>query len=184
MVTGGGFRDLQGTGGLPFVPEGVPQGVAYLQGMDSRDSVQEQALKHRETPMHVTLGQAAKQLRMGKATLSRYIKQGKISAVKQEDGSYRIDASELDRVREILRPPPEQKMEQSATPLETQLLQREIDLLRETLSQKDMIIADMMSERDKWAEMARSLQEEKQKLLTDGRTGAKRRAWAWLSRKS
>ena len=134
--------------------------------------------------MHVTLGQAAKHLRMGKATLSRYIKQGKISAAKQEDGSYRIDASELDRIREILRPPLEQKMEQSATPLETRLLQREVDLLRETLALKDMIIADVMSQRDKWAEMARSLQEEKQKLLTDGRAGAKRRIWAWLSRQS
>jgi excisionase family DNA binding protein len=134
--------------------------------------------------MHVTLGQAAKQLSIGKATLSRYIKQGKISAAKQEDGSYRIDASELDRVREILRPPLEQKMEQSATPLEVRILQREIDLLRETLGQKDKIIADVMGERDKWSEMARSLQAEKQKLLTDGSVGAKRRMWAWLSRKS
>jgi excisionase family DNA binding protein len=155
-----------------------------LQGMDSRDSVQEHALKHRETPMHVTLGQAAKHLRMGKATLSRYIKQGKISAAKQEDGSYRIDASELDRVREILRPPLEQHVEQLATPLETQLLQREIALLRETLAQKDTLIADVRSQRDQWAEMARSLQEEKQTLLTEGRAGAKRRGWAWLSRQS
>lgn len=134
--------------------------------------------------MHVTLGQAAKQLSIGKATLSRYIKKGKISATKQEDGSYRIDASELDRVRDIMRPPLEHKMEQSATPLENRILQREIDLLRETLAQKDKIIADVMGERDKWSEMALSLQAEKQKLLTDGRTGAKRRAWAWLSRKS
>ena len=134
--------------------------------------------------MHVTLGQAAKQLSIGKATLSRYIKQGKISATKQEDGSYRIDASELDKVRDIMRPPLEHKMEQSAPPLENQILQREIDLLRETLAQKDKIIADVMGERDKWSEMALSLQAEKQKLLTDGRTGAKRRAWAWLSRRS
>lgn len=55
--------------------------------------------------MQVTLGQAAKQLGVGKATLSRYIKQGKLSAQKQEDGSYRIDVSELDRIRGIMRPP-------------------------------------------------------------------------------
>ena len=52
------------------------------------------------------------------------------------------------------------------------MLQREIDLLRETLEQKDKIIADVMNERDRWAHMAESLQEEKQKLLTDGRKGS------------
>jgi excisionase family DNA binding protein len=122
--------------------------------------------------MHVTLGQAAKQLGIGKATLSRYIKQGKLSAQKQEDGSYRIDASELDRIRGIMRPPLEQKTEQNATPIETRMLQREIELLRETLEQKDKIIEDTKSERDKWSRLAESLQEEKQKLLTDGRAKA------------
>jgi excisionase family DNA binding protein len=122
--------------------------------------------------MYLTLGQAAKQSGIGKATLSRYIKQGKLSAQKQEDGSYRIDASELDRVQSIMRPPVEQQPEQNATPIETRMLQREIDLLRETLEQKDKIIADVMNERDRWAHMAESLQEEKQKLLTDGRKGS------------
>jgi excisionase family DNA binding protein len=51
--------------------------------------------------MQLTLGQAAKAIGMNKATLSRYIKQGKISAEKQEDGSYRIDPSELDRLQDI-----------------------------------------------------------------------------------
>jgi excisionase family DNA binding protein len=122
--------------------------------------------------MYLTLGQAAKQSGIGKATLSRYIKQGKLSAQKQEDGSYRIDASELNRVQSIMRPPVEQQPEQNATPIETRMLQREIDLLRETLEQKDKIIADVMNERDRWAHMAESLQEEKQKLLTDGRKGS------------
>jgi predicted site-specific integrase-resolvase len=39
--------------------------------------------------MKLTLGQVARELGMNKATLSRYVKQGKISAKKQEDGSYR-----------------------------------------------------------------------------------------------
>ena len=76
--------------------------------------------------MYLTLGQAAKQSGIGKATLSRYIKQGKLAAQKQEDGSYRIDASELDRVQSIMRPPVEQKPEQNATPIETRMLQREL----------------------------------------------------------
>jgi excisionase family DNA binding protein len=130
--------------------------------------------------MYLTLGQAAKHSGIGKATLSRYIKQGKLSAQKQEDGSYRIDASELDRIRSIKRPHVEQQLEQIATPIETRMLQREIDLLRETLSQKDKMIDDVISERDRWAHMAESLQEEKQKLLTDGRTGAGRGFWKRL----
>jgi excisionase family DNA binding protein len=134
--------------------------------------------------MQVTLGQAAKQLGIGKTTLSRYIKQGKLSAAKQEDGSYRIDVAELDRVRDIMRPVSEQVAERIETPLETRVLQREIELLRETLGQKDKAILDMMNERDRWARMAESLQEEKQKLLTDGRAGSKPGFWGWLSGKS
>jgi excisionase family DNA binding protein len=134
--------------------------------------------------MYLTLGQAAKQSGIGKATLSRYIKQGKMSAQKQEDGSYRIDASELDRVRDIMRPRVEQATEQIATPIEPRGLQREIDLLREMLSLKDKTIEDLIGERDKWSRMAENLQEEKQKLLTDGRLKEKSGVWAWLRGKS
>jgi predicted site-specific integrase-resolvase len=134
--------------------------------------------------MHVTLGQAAKQLGIGKATLSRYLKQGKLSGQKQQDGSYRIDVSELDRIRTMLRPHQEPSTEHSTTPLETRMLQREIDLLRETLAHKDKLIEDAKSERDKWARMAENLQEEKQKLLSDGRAGSRRGVWAWLSGRS
>ena len=48
--------------------------------------------------MHYTLGQAAKATGKSKATLSRDLKNGKISSSKLEDGSYHIDASELHRV--------------------------------------------------------------------------------------
>ena len=134
--------------------------------------------------MHVTLGQAAKHLGIGKATLSRYLKQGKLSGHKQADGSYRIDVSELDRIRDLLRPHQAQSTEHSTTPLETRMLQRELDLLRETLAHKDTLIEDVKSDRDKWARMAESLQEEKQKLLSDGRAGSRRGVWAWLSGRS
>lgn len=134
--------------------------------------------------MYLTLGQAAKQSGIGKATLSRYIKNGKISAQKQEDGSYRIDAAELDRVRDIMRPRAEQTTEQITTPMEPKGLQREIDLLHEMLSQKDKTIEDLIGERNKWSRMAESLQEEKQKLLTNGHPKGKSGVWAWLLGKS
>jgi hypothetical protein len=63
-------------------------------------------------------------------------------------------------------------------------LQREIDLLREMLSLKDKTIEDLIGERDKWSRMAESLQEEKQKLLTDGRPKEKSGVWTWLRGKS
>jgi predicted site-specific integrase-resolvase len=51
--------------------------------------------------MILSMGQAAKAAGITKATLARYIKSGKVSAEKQPDGSYHIDASELDRIKTI-----------------------------------------------------------------------------------
>jgi hypothetical protein len=65
-------------------------------------------------------------------------------------------------------------------PYGSQDVTREVDLLRETLAQRDKIIEDIKGERNRWAHMAESLQGEKQKLLTDGRAEARRGVWAWL----
>jgi excisionase family DNA binding protein len=48
--------------------------------------------------MPYTLGQAAKATGLSKPTLSEAIKKGKISAVKNENGSFSIDPAELHRV--------------------------------------------------------------------------------------
>ena len=42
--------------------------------------------------MGYTLGEAAKACRMSKATLSKAVKSGKISATKNADGSFSIEA--------------------------------------------------------------------------------------------
>jgi len=44
-----------------------------------------------------TLGAAAKRLGLSKPTVSKYVKEGRISGQKLEDGSYRIDGAELAR---------------------------------------------------------------------------------------
>lgn len=49
----------------------------------------------------ISMGQAARLAQVGKSTLSRAIKSGKLSAERQEDGSYQIDPSELARVFEL-----------------------------------------------------------------------------------
>lgn len=46
----------------------------------------------------LTLGQAARLTRTSKTTLTRAIKAGRLSAIRQDDGSYRIDPAELARV--------------------------------------------------------------------------------------
>jgi hypothetical protein len=46
----------------------------------------------------LTLGQAARLTGLGKTTLTRAIKAGRMSAGRREDGSYEIDPAELSRV--------------------------------------------------------------------------------------
>jgi excisionase family DNA binding protein len=69
----------------------------------------------------LTLGQAARLTGLGKTTITRAIKAGKLSANRREDGSYEIDPSELSRVYEVRPETPETVTEpgrvvQSATP--------------------------------------------------------------------
>jgi hypothetical protein len=100
--------------------------------------------------MKLTLGQVARELEMNKATLSRYIKQGKISAEKQQDGSYRIDPSEIDRLREMATSTVKVTSEvKPVTPAP------EIGLLRELLAEKDKQIANLTTERDEWREQCK-----------------------------
>jgi hypothetical protein len=54
---------------------------------------------------YISLGQAAKGWKVGKATLSRAIRDGKISVKeKLEDGTYRLDPAEIARFMEQHRP--------------------------------------------------------------------------------
>jgi excisionase family DNA binding protein len=106
--------------------------------------------------MKLTMGQAAKQANVSKPTLSRWIKKGHISAEKQANGSYMIDASELDRILELKSKGNagngngNAEMLQLETPNETHALQRENELLREAL-------ADVRIERDAWWQQAQQL---------------------------
>ena len=124
--------------------------------------------------MHLTLSQVAKQVGINKATLSRYIKQGKISAVKQEDGSYHIDPSELDRLRELMGADT-----RDVTPRIQLSSTGEIALLREllaekdrTMAEKDRLIQNLLQERDEWREQCK-----KQLVLLPHVTQQKKRWW-------
>jgi predicted site-specific integrase-resolvase len=139
--------------------------------------------------MYLSLGQAAKESGKSKATISKYIKNGKLSVISKEDGSYQIEPSELFRVF----PKCEQKTginEQSQTLPQTgvnSLLQKEIDLLRERLSDKNDVIADLRNRLDMESEERRKLT----MLLSDMRekastshTERQKGFWATLLRKN
>lgn len=124
--------------------------------------------------MSYTLGEAAKATGKSKATLSKAIKSGKISAVKESSGAFKIDPSELFRVY-----PPNTQDEQKETPRETPENQPEISELRakleaalQRISDKDEVISDLREDRDKWRQQATA-------LLTDARDQSPNRPALW-----
>ena len=112
--------------------------------------------------MVYTLGEAAKATGKSKATISKAIKFGRISARKDETGTFHIDPSELHRVY----PPTvysEQKETQKNTPEKTDIdgtireLQARLEAANERLSDKETVIADLREDRDRWRQQATAL---------------------------
>jgi hypothetical protein len=137
--------------------------------------------------MVYSLGQAAKAAGISKTSLHRAIQKGRVSATKNEDGSYDIDPSELSRVY-----PPASPEESSATPeteqdgtakiaAETAALRREVALLRERVANKETVIEDLRDRLDQSEQERRDKDRQLTALLTDQRQGKPRRSWwHWL----
>lgn len=116
--------------------------------------------------MVYTLGEAAKVTGKSKATISKAIKSGRISAVKDDTGTFRIDPSELHRVY-----PPISQGKQLDVPLQTPVntqetselkaLQVRLDAARERLADKEAVISDLREDRDRWRQQATALLEDK-----------------------
>ena len=112
--------------------------------------------------MVYTLGEAAKATGKSKATISKAIKNGRISAKKDETGTFNIDPSELHRVY-----PPTVSIEQNETPVNASVktdndgtireLQARLEAAHERLSDKDGVISDLREDRDKWRQQATTL---------------------------
>jgi len=126
--------------------------------------------------MAYTLGEAAKATGMSKATISKAIKNGRISALKDESGKFNISPSELHRVY----PPTvstEQKETLSAAASEhlndslVRELQARLEAAQERITDKDSVIDDLREDRDRWRQQATA-------LLEDHRR-AKRSWWPW-----
>lgn len=112
--------------------------------------------------MVYTLGEAARATGKSKATISKAIKSGRISAQKDETGTFHIDPSELHRVYL-----PTVSSEQSETLVNTPVksdidgtireLQARLEAAHERLSDKESVISDLREDRDKWRQQATAL---------------------------
>lgn len=105
--------------------------------------------------MKYTAGQAAKAAGISKATITRALKSGKISGMKDDSGAWVIDPAELHRVfSPVADEPPKTQIMKRSAPLEemseTGALERENQMLREAL-------ADARQERDRWHQIAERL---------------------------
>ena len=92
-----------------------------------------------EPTMKYTLGKAAEATGKSKTTIHRAISSGKLSAMRNEQGEYEIDPSELMRVYDIVTPEPQKRndMERSVTPVmvdEAPVLRAEIEGLKQQLA--------------------------------------------------
>lgn len=112
--------------------------------------------------MVYTLGEAAKATGKSKATISKAIKNGRISAFKDETGTFHIDPSELHRVYPVTT-----SIELHETPANTFVktdidgaireLQARLEAAQERVSDKEAVIADLKEDRDRWRQQATAL---------------------------
>jgi molecular chaperone GrpE (heat shock protein) len=132
-------------------------------------------------PMTYSLGQAAKATGKSKMTIQRAIQKNVISAIRNDNGSYTIEPSELHRV---FKPLPVLKPQEP--PPDPALLKQEVEFLREKLAEwnkrdadKDAVIADLRRRLDQEGEERRKSQVQLTALLTDQRKPPRLSWWGW-----
>lgn len=111
----------------------------------------------------LSMGEAARQTGVSKATIHRHIKSGRLSATRTENGAYSIDPAELFRVYPPAKRPETVAVGQGGTPSGTAETDREIALLRER-------IEELKQDRDAWREQA-------ERLLLSAPASTARRGW-------
>lgn len=116
--------------------------------------------------MVYTLGEAAKATGKSKATISKAIKSGRITANKGETGVFAIDPSELHRVypatgectQKVI---PEIPLVNSRDDGLIRELQARLEATHERLADKETVISDLRADRDRWRQQATALLEDK-----------------------
>lgn len=146
--------------------------------------------------MQFSLSQAAKETGKGKSSIHRAIKSGRLSAQRQEDGTYSIDAAELFRAfpPAPLEPVAGQAMEPHQEPPATpsvaeEVMRVRVKMLTTQLEREQETVADLRARLDAEAAERRRLiallthQEQKSEPLPASVPTARRWFW-WGGRKA
>ena len=112
------------------------------------------------TNHNMTLGEAAKATGKSKTTISKYIKNGRLSFLSKDENGYQIEPSELFRVF----PPVNSKYGQSLTPEVTPItpennsnLNTQLEILKVKLEAEKNRADNLQIERDDWKDQAQKL---------------------------
>lgn len=111
--------------------------------------------------MKYTLGQAAKATGKAKGTISNAVKQGRLSASKNDKGEYEIDVSELHRVYSPVQQT--SKMNDVAPPQNT----TEIDALNAQVAMLTDMLERERANADEWRKQAQTLALTSTKRITE-----------------
>lgn len=123
--------------------------------------------------MKYTAGQAAKAVGVSTATITRALKNGRISGIKGDNGTWSIDPAELHRVfprvttDTVTRNP---KLDTSIPPDETPQLRAKIEALEALLERERAALEETRTDRDAWRQQATALL---------GAPPKKRQFWPW-----
>jgi excisionase family DNA binding protein len=126
----------------------------------------------------ITLGQAARQCGVSKGTLSKAISTGKLSATRNEDSSWSIDAAELARYVEANR---HRFRSETFKPERPETDQATDALVAELRG----VIADLRQDRDHWREQAQRLAllaPKPQAIPVEPERPQRMTPWSWLRR--
>ena len=108
-----------------------------------------------ETPMYLTLGQAASACGKSKSTLSKDLKSGKLSYREKNSSGYKIDTAELERVytANIKKTPKSNDSERLETP-DFMVLKTQLEAKDQLIDRLQSEIEDLRHQRDKWEQQA------------------------------
>ena len=117
-------------------------------------------------------------------TITRAIKDGRLSAKPKKPNGYEIDVAELERVFPLVMPDPNVKPQTLGheTPSALGVLEREIELLRERIADKDSTIDDLRTRLDREGEERRAIQARLTDMTTRPEKPVEERSgfrWPW-----
>jgi excisionase family DNA binding protein len=130
----------------------------------------------------VSLGQAARLAGVGKTTIARAVRSGRLAATRTDTGSYLIEICELERLYP-LRAPGEatgatgDAVHQATIKATTAALAGEVAALREMLAMMRGQLDDVRRDRDEWRDQAQRLALAPPKPVAKPLT-----VWQWLRR--